>query len=184
MRMEDEERLALEAVQAGDYERARGLLLPLAGQGSAYAMNVLGWMHEHRKIKGASKTEGATWFRRAAEGGITEGFYYSGMLLLDCGDRAGAREAFERGIALGSLQAMYGLGRCLEQGETEADQQEALRWLEKAAAGGHFRAKRRLLGIQSRKSLLGRIMFLPRLLRLTIRALALHRKDSNSERLH
>jgi TPR repeat protein len=184
MSMESEEHSAFEAVEAGDYERAKQLLLPLARQGSANAMNLLGWMHGKGKIEGADKTEGASWYRKAAEGGVTEAFYHSGTLLLESGDEAGAREAFEKGAALGSMQSMYGLGHCLDQGKTESEKREALSWFERAAAKGHFPAQRRMLRISAGKSLFNRIMFVPRLLKMTYRGVVLHWKDKHSEKLY
>jgi TPR repeat protein len=184
MSMESEERSAFEACEAGDYHRAQQLLIPLARQGSAYAMNLLGWINAERKIEGGNQAEAAFWFRKAAEGGITQAFYYLGTVLLESGDESGAREAFEQGVALGNTPCMYGLGYCLERGNTESEKREALVWFERAAAEGHFPAQRKLLALSAGKSLFDRIMYIPRLLMVGRRAVALLIRDRHSEKLY
>lgn len=179
-----EERLAFEALEAGDYERSRELSAPLAREGSVHAMHLLGWMHEYGRLADSRKTTAISCYRKAAEGGITRAFYYAGMLLLETGERSEARRLFEHGVVLGSMQSMYGLGRCLEDGETDHERQQSVRWFEKAAALGHFFSKRRLLGISAQQSLSGKIMVIPRLLKLMGGGVVLIAKDRNSERLY
>lgn len=181
---EPEERLASDAVEAGDYERARELLIPLAHHGSVHAMNLLGWMHENGKMPNSRKMDAISYYIKAAESGSTRSFYSAGMILLETGDTKEARKVFEQGVALGNMQSMFGLGLCLAQGETNYERQESVRWFERAAERGHFVAKRKLLGMSARTSLFGRIMFLPRLLKLMSSGAALHWKDRNSERLY
>lgn len=184
MSTQPEEQSAFAAVEAGDYGRALEMLDPLARQGSAYAANLIGWLHAEGKIGGARKREAVSWYRQAGEGGIVEAFYHAGSLLLEIGEKEAAREAFERGVALGNMPSMYGLGYCLEEGNDEAGKQQALEWYEKAAARGHFPARRRVLALSARKSLFNRIMYLPRLLGLAFRGAALQSKDRRSERLY
>lgn len=181
---EPEERLAAEAVAAGDYERAQELLIPLARNGSVHALHLLGCMHESGKMANSSRASAISYYRRAADGGITNAFYDAGILLLENGDIKEAKRVFEQGVALGSTQAMYGLGRCLAQGETDHERQEAVRLFEVAAADGHIPSKRQLLGISARKSLFDRIMFIPRLLRLMISGVMLYSKDKTSKKLY
>jgi TPR repeat protein len=175
---------AFEAVEKGDYEGAKNLLIPLAQDGHIYAMKLLGWIYGHTKVEGADKKAGARWYRRAAEGGATEAFYYSGCLLLEVGEREGARDAFEQGVALGSMQAMYGLGHYLEVYGTTEERIVAIEWFEKAASRGHFPARRRLLSIAAADSFMGKVTFIPKLLKSTLEGVVLYWKDRNSEQLH
>lgn len=185
MSMESEETLAFEAMNAGDYERARQLSVSLAKRGSAYAMLMLGFMHDHGRIDAANQADAVAYYRKAGDGGIVRAFYHLGMLLLDMGDGSGAREAFARGAALGSMQSMHGLGLAIErEAGADAETQEALRWFERAAAQGHIPAERRLIGIRAKKSLAGRLMLIPRVLKLTWRGVVLYLKDKHAERLH
>jgi TPR repeat protein len=102
------------AYQAGDYQRARELWIPLATKGDVRAQQALGRMYE--KGKGVSRdfTEALRWYQRAAEQGWPDAQY--------------------------RVSAAYALG----VGGVSRDLDESSKWLHKAAEGGHKKSQRLL----------------------------------------
>lgn len=102
MTIQDEEQHAANAIDAGAYEEAVRLLLPLAQGGSEYALLTLGWVHETGATGVADKNNASHYYERAATIGSVSAYLYLGRLLLRDGKIREARAAFERGVELGS----------------------------------------------------------------------------------
>lgn len=181
-----EERLAYEALYAGAYSQAADLFAKLASQGSALAFNALGWMHDTGRIGAIDKAKAVSCYRKAAEGGIAEAYYNLGSVLQETGDDMGARTAFDEGAHLGDLRSMFALGDLLvDRAEDDAEIQEGLQWLERAASYGHLFAQKKLLSIALRKKRmpLRRLIYLWKVSRLAARGFALYRRDRSAREL-
>ena len=62
---------AIAAFDKGDYEAAYDLLLPLAEGGDRNAQFTIGFMYDYGRGLPASKPDAVTWYRLAAEQGLT-----------------------------------------------------------------------------------------------------------------
>jgi TPR repeat protein len=102
------------AIDAGDYETARSLWLPLAQQGDALAQEKVGSLY-HFGLGGEQDDEAAAaWYRKAADQGLAEAQYDLG-LLYEQGrgvprDPAEAARWFRRAAEQGNAKALGSLG--------------------------------------------------------------------------
>jgi len=102
------------AYDAGDYDKAKNLWLPLAQQGETCAQRGMGKLYEKGRGVEQDYAKAAKWYRPAAEKGDAESQY--------------------------RLSVAYGWGL----GGIEKDEAKAIEWLRKAAENGQKRAQRSL----------------------------------------
>lgn len=148
-----DEKLAGEALEDEAYEQAIGLLMPLAEHNSGYALLCLGYIYEKGLTVAPDGDAARSYYERAIAQGSADAHCHLGYLLLEQGEEARARAAFEAGAELGDLSSMSHLGRMIVDGRggpTNLDAGTA--WLEKAAAGGHIFAQMHLLVMKERKA--------------------------------
>ena len=129
------------AYDAGEYDTALELLIPLAEAGDAIAQHNLGVMYRDGFGVPQDNSEAVKWTRKAAEQGYAEAQYNLGKVYQDGlgipQDYTEAlkwyRKAAEQGLALGqaTLGVMYIEGFGVEQ-----DYTEAVKWCRKAAEQG------------------------------------------------
>jgi TPR repeat protein len=137
------------AINAGQYEKARRLLLPKAKEGNAVAQNALGVLYRNGWGVKTDYSEALEWFRRAAAQGnlwaqVNVGqMYGQGQGVdRDFGEEAKwYRGAAEQGFppAQSLLGAMYARGDGVSQ-----NWGEAMRWYRKAADQGDALAQSRV----------------------------------------
>jgi len=137
------------AYEAGDYETALEILIPLAAAGDANAQNSLGVMYERGSGVQQSYAEAIKWYGKAAEQGSAKaqtnlGSMYEGGFGVQQ-DYAEAikwfRKAAEQGLA--SAQTNLGLMYFKELG-VQQDYAVALKWFVKAAEQGDAYAQHNL----------------------------------------
>lgn len=144
MSAQDNEQLAAQAIEAGDYGEAFRLLKPLADANSPYALLTLGWLCETGARGAPDKDAARSYYKRAAAEGSGSAYFYLGALLLGDDEEAQAQAAFERGATLDDDDCKAALARLaikaterlaaqsIEAGEYE----EAERLLQPLAEGG------------------------------------------------
>jgi TPR repeat protein len=133
----DDERLAAEAVEQGDFSRAMELLLPLAEHHSPYALLTLGWLYECGAAGVSDLQAARSYYEGAAAQGSAAACGYLGALLLRDGREREARDAYERGAQLGDEDSRTMAARMADNAEerlaadalAREDFEEALRLL-------------------------------------------------------
>ena len=144
------EQLAWQAMEAGKFDEAVRLLMPLAQRNSEFALLNLGWIYETGATAAPDEAAALSFYARAASQGSADGCFALGRLLSDQGHEEKARSAFRRSAEKGSLPAMSELGSMLLEGRGgPTNVEEGWNWLERAAAQGHFFAQRKMLAIEA-----------------------------------
>jgi hypothetical protein len=143
------------AMQRKDYPAAVRQLEPLARSGHAIAQLHMGLLYYHGHGVRESDAQALKWFERAARQGLAEAQFHLGNMyaygLADPdGDtdpnRLAAQWMFEA-ARQGHPQAQYSLGIMFLTGTgVEQNQNEASRWIGRAAAQGHADASAYLKG--------------------------------------
>ncbi|MES2057265.1 MAG: tetratricopeptide repeat protein [Pseudomonadota bacterium] len=168
------------------YDEAQSLLYTLSGQGSVYSLLALGWMHESGAIEPKDTKIAKSYYERAALEGDSEAYLRLGRLLMNEGERPQARAAFEAGAEMGNLGSMYELGIALLEGAGgTASDERAIAWLKRAAEEGHIFSERKLISIEATqsRSLIERILLIPRILVLATKAFKVGFRDVYSDKL-
>lgn len=111
MTVQDDEYLAGQAVEAGAYEEAVRLLLPLAERHSEYALLTLGWIYETGATGPSNRDVARSYYEGAAAQGSASAYHYLGWLLQEGGEEVQARAAFERGAQLDNDDCKSALAR-------------------------------------------------------------------------
>ncbi len=186
MTTKDNEQLAAQAIETGDYEEAARLLRPLAERNSEYALLSLGWIYETGATGASDKDAARLYYERAAAEGSASGYFELGRLLLGQGEESQARAAFEAGAERGDIPSMSKLGRMMVEGRggpTVIDAGSS--WLEIAAAQGHIFAQRTLLGIDERnaKSVFKKLSVKRKIASLAIEGAIEMLKDPHSDKM-
>ena len=180
------ERLAAQAIEAGDYEEAERLLRPLAEGDSEYALLSLGWLRETGAADNADTEAARRYYERAAAQGSALACFELGRFLMSQGDELRARSAFEAGAQLGDVPSMSKLGRMMVEGQGgPMDVPTGSAWLEKAASLGHILAQRTLLGMEGRaaRTLLGKLSAKVKIASLAAEGAKEMMKDPQSDKL-
>lgn len=148
-----DEELAAKLLKEGAFEEAIRLLRPLAERNSEYALLALGSMCETGATGAPDKEAARSYYERAIAHGSAAAHCQLGYLLLEQGEEAQARAAFEAGAERGDLPSMSRLGRMMAEGRGgPVDLDGGTAWLQKAAAQGHIFAQRELLAIEERNA--------------------------------
>lgn len=128
----------IEAYDAGEYQRAKDILLPLAEQGHPKAMNMVGLMHHGSPVFPDDPVAECDWYDRAAKAGYASGMYN----LARCYHTGSGRELDKKRDVFwlkaatenGHIRAMINLA-----GMDETEGPEYRRWMTMAADhGSHF----------------------------------------------
>ncbi|MBF0250212.1 MAG: sel1 repeat family protein [Alphaproteobacteria bacterium] len=142
--MQDAERRVAEGVtayDAGVYETAKAILLPLAETGHPKAMNMVGLMYSKGNGYPTNRTMACDWYERSAEAGYVSG-QANFATCLYWGD--GRPKDVGRSIHWDTKAAEQGYK--LSQADlagyfVDRDRKQYLYWAQKAAANGSVRAK-------------------------------------------
>ncbi len=129
------------AHEAGDYEKAKSILLPLADAGNADAMNLIGFMYDEDKAFSKNEKLACDWYEKAALAGQR----YAQYNLALC---------FEEGVGRNwdIANAIYWAEKSAEQGVVDAqislidllaqkDRDKAMYWGQKAVDQGSALAR-------------------------------------------
>jgi TPR repeat protein len=153
MTMQDDENVASQALEAGNYEEAIRMLNLLAERNSHYALLSLGWIYETGTSRKIDKVAAQRFYERAIAEGSMPAYFELGRLLVSQGEDAQARLTFEAGAERGDVPCMARLGRMMVEGRGgPADVGVGSTRLESAAAAGHIHAQRALLAIEERNA--------------------------------
>jgi hypothetical protein len=124
-----------------DYRTALKLLQPLADQGNAPAMCIIGEMNEHGEGIKQDIADAAQWYRKAADQGMAQAqfdlgrMYYQGRGVKQ--DYLEAVGWFRKAADQGFADAQSGLGSMYARGQgVLQDNTEAMKWFRKAADQG------------------------------------------------
>jgi hypothetical protein len=136
-----------EAYQSGNYDRAFGLLKPLAEDGNAEAQAIIGLMYALGQGVIQDSDEAVKWYRRAAEQGNADAqFNLAVIYYLGAGVEPNDKAAVKwYGLAAdqGFVSAQYNLGYMYYKGHgTARDYVQAYKWWALAATLGHEHAVR------------------------------------------
>jgi S1-C subfamily serine protease len=138
--------LGWHAFEAGDYNRALSLWLPLAEQGDMHAQSNLGFMYEYGQGTARDEQQAAYWYRQSARNGLAVAQFNLALMYASGGGirqdplRAAYwfREAAEQGLA----DAQYQLAGHLQQHMGVPRNSAAVHgWLTRAAAQGQPEAR-------------------------------------------
>jgi len=151
----DELAVGLKALRSKQYESAVAILVPLAEGGNATAQLRVGELYYHGHGVPESDPLALVWFSRAAAQGNAEAQFQSGNMYayglgipredLDA-DRKAAQYYFAA-ARQNHAGAQYALAILFLTGKgVERSQDEALKWMRRAAKGGHADAKRYVQG--------------------------------------
>ncbi len=138
------------AYNSGEFDNAANLAAPLAEAGDPAALNLLGLMHHYGH--GMAEDDGKAFdlFRRAADGGLAAAQYnLANMYMYGYGIPEGTEEPEREAVRLyidaalgGNADAQYTLGLMLLAGSVVVqDPEEAMVWIQRAAAQGHEAAQ-------------------------------------------
>ena len=132
---------AMEAFQAGRHSKAVELAQPLADQGNADALYLLGFAHESGQGAEASKEKALEFYRKAAAGKSKDAVYRLSFILLASDkeeERDQAREALETAAKDDPAVAARILGEAYLRGLLSAapDPDKAILWWKRAADAG------------------------------------------------
>jgi TPR repeat protein len=110
----DDEQHAGRAIEAGAYEEAVRLLLPLAERNSEYALLTLGWVYETAATGVFDLDTARSYYEHAAATGSATAHFHLGRIFEGDGQEAQARLAFERGAQLGDDECKSALARLID----------------------------------------------------------------------
>ena len=132
---------ALDAFQAGEHAKAVELAKPLAEQGNADALYLLGFAHETGKGVEASRDKALEYYRKAAAGKQKDAVYRLSFILLASDkeeERNQGREALESAAKDDPAVAGRILGEAYLRGRLTptADPDKAIFWWKRAADAG------------------------------------------------
>src|SRR5688500_3887057 len=116
MTVQDDEQLAARAMEAGAYEEAVRVLLPLAVRNSEYALLTLGWIYETGALGAPDEDAALSYYEHAAAQGGASAYPYLGWLRWGKGEVMQARAAFEAGARLGNDECKSALARLDDNG--------------------------------------------------------------------
>ena len=123
------------AIQNEDFEKAFGLLAPLAEENHAEAQFLLGSLYINGQGVEKDDTKGLSWIMKAARQGYDQA-------------RLRAFSIYFELAGQGDASAMYNLGyMCLRGWGGDQDTDAGIGWLESAAKNGHVRSAKVLSGI-------------------------------------
>ncbi|MEP5937290.1 MAG: hypothetical protein ABJ239_03090 [Erythrobacter sp.] len=174
-----------DAMDRRDYDDAFPIFMALRASGDTDVFNVLGWMLENGEGCEKNLNDAVEMFRMSAEQGSQYGLIGLGDLLVDRGDFAEARLAFEQGVAKGHVLSIARLGKLLtNEGNTSEAKQRGLSLLNAAASKGQVMAKRTLLGLElaATKSTIGKATIWFQILWLSLSTFRAFSRDPHSER--
>ncbi|MEY2687806.1 MAG: hypothetical protein RL375_2004 [Pseudomonadota bacterium] len=143
------------AVNRKDYPEAIRLLDPLARAGNAQAQLQIGLLHYHGHGVRESDAQARQWFERAARQGLAQAQFQLGNMyaygLADLPDEADtyrlAAQWYFEAARQGLAEAQYSLGILFLTGSgVQQSQEEAVKWIRRAADQGHGDAKAYLSG--------------------------------------
>jgi S1-C subfamily serine protease len=134
------------AFDAGRYEHAHAIWLPLAQQGDSNAQINLGFMYDYGYGIDRDARRAAHWYRLSAEGGLAAAQFNLGLMYAaGRGVEQSPVKAsywFQQAAEQGQADAQYALARHLRDVMSLSQQSEAVqRWLRRAAAQGHGEAQ-------------------------------------------
>jgi TPR repeat protein len=140
-KVEGPAKAAMEAFQAGHYAKAVELAKPLADQGNAEALYLLGFAHESGQGVEASKEKALEFYRKAADGKHKDAVYRLSFILLASTkeeERDQAREALETAAKDDPAVAARILGEAYLRGllTPAPDPDKAVFWWKRAADAG------------------------------------------------
>ncbi len=132
---------AMEAFQSGRHAKAVELARPLAEQGNAEALYLLGFAHESGQGVEASREKALEYYRKAAEGKHKDAIYRMSFILLASekeDERDQARQALEKAAQDDPAVAARILGEAYLRGmlTPAADPDKAVFWWKRAADAG------------------------------------------------
>ena len=132
---------AMEAFQAGRHAKAVELATPLAAQGNAEALYLLGFAHESGQGVEASKEKALEYYRKAADGKHKDAVYRLSFILLASekeDERDQARQALETAAKDDPAVAARILGEAYLRGllTPAPDPDKAVFWWKRAADAG------------------------------------------------
>jgi uncharacterized protein len=132
---------AMDAFQAGRHAKAVELAKPLAEQGNAEALYLLGFAHESGQGIEASREKALEYYRKAAEGKHKDAVYRMSFILLASekeDERDQARQALEKAAQDDPSVAARILGEAYLRGllTPAADPDKAVFWWKRAADAG------------------------------------------------
>lgn len=145
----DEMASGLADYQAGRYQEAYRIWLPLAKKGDANAQFNLGLLYRNGRGVKQDDREALIWFSRAAEQGMLDAQYNTGLMYMEGRGVAVSKiEAFkwwQLAAAKGHAPSEYNLGVLYAYGiATGVDVDKALALWKQAAAQGHKGARKAL----------------------------------------
>ena len=185
MKIEEIEKEAYNAIDRMDFERAYEILNSIADERSPYALLTLGWMHDNAFAVVENKEVAQSYYIRAVDAGSLVAYHRLGSLFLEKGDDHSARAIFHTGAEQGCLPCMYEVGVMLLDGKGgKVDEKSGKDWLIYAADRDHIWSKRKLLGIEKKKtkSFVRRLLVNMQICVLGIKGGLAHFSDPNSER--
>jgi uncharacterized protein len=134
------------ALSNKEYGKAFDLLSKYKAKNSEFALLALGWLYQAGLGCAMDKPAALTFYKRAAQIGSVESYYFIGMLQLERGNAEEARQALFQGAQKEHWPSMSKLGSMMIEGEGgPIDINEGLRLLEACAQHGHIMSKIRLL---------------------------------------
>lgn len=139
-------RLAAEAFDRGEYEKAMDLWMPLADDGDAKAQFGIGYLYDHGLGVPADSAEAIRWYRMSADQGYVLSQLNLGALYQEGredlpADLGRAADWFRLAADQGNANAQYNLGKLYHRGQGLPRNNElAAQWLQKAADQGHVKA--------------------------------------------
>lgn len=179
------EKLADEAIEEGDIEKAVRLLEPLAERNSSYALHALAYIYEIGATGVADDNAARAYYERAAAQGDPAAYFNLGRFFSRVGQETRARAAFRGGAELGHVPSMSRLGRMMVEGTGgPVDVPGGSAWLQKAATQGHIFAQRTLLAIDAANAgtLIEKLSIKFKILKLAFRGAREMVNDPHSER--
>ena len=134
------------AYEAGEYERAYDIFLPLAREGDATAQYAIGVFHHYGVLAPAAPAQAAQWYEAAVAAGQLDAMVELGVLY---SQGSGVDQDLERALALFTVAAendialsQYNLAYLLINGlGTAPDPVGGARWMQRSAAQGYDRAQ-------------------------------------------
>ncbi|MCG6873285.1 MAG: SPOR domain-containing protein [Gammaproteobacteria bacterium] len=134
------------AFQAGDYQAAWRMWLPLAEQGEPAAQFNIGLMLENSLGQPRDLGQAAAWYLKAARGGYADAAFNLGNLYLQGRgvpvSHGAAKHWWSIAAQAGHMEAQYNLGLTLA---AEGQVEDGSFWLREASAQGHEAARAELV---------------------------------------